>query len=101
MSVTYFRQWLRALFLGHYRQVAAEYASLRTKKNLLADIATRGGVFDPAPAPHHPHKLAFHEGRRSLALEILQLAKTDPFEIEAFVKTTIRNTQPEKEPRHG
>ncbi|MGL5447879.1 MAG: hypothetical protein ACRDBL_11275 [Rhabdaerophilum sp.] len=98
--IGYRTQWLKALFRGQYRNVAAEYQALSTKKNLLADIATRGGVFDPAPAPHNAQKLAWHEGRRSLALEIIHMAKADPMEIEAFVKSVIRN-QPEKEPRHG
>lgn len=100
MNVTYRLQWLRTLFLGRYQQVAIEYAGLGAKKNLLADIATRGGVFDPVLMSADPLSLAFQEGRRSLALEILQLARADPFEVEAFVKTAIR-TQPEKEPRHG
>lgn len=100
MKVTYQLQWLGLLMKGRLRDLAAEYASLGTKKNLLADIALRGGVLDPAPEPDNAHKLAWHEGRRSLALEILHAAKADAFDIEAFVKTAIRN-QPTKEPRHG
>jgi len=100
MRSGYLLAWLRLLFSGRARDVAAEYRSLAAKKNLLADIAVRGGVFDPAPAPQHPQKLAWHEGRRSLALEILHFARADAMDIEAFVKTAIR-TQPPKEPRHG
>ncbi len=97
---SYWTQWLRALFAGHYRRVAEQYHALGQKRDLLADIATRGGVYDPAPTDADVLALARHEGRRSLALEILQLAQADPREIESYVKSVIRN-QSEKEPRHG
>lgn len=100
MRFSYQLEWLRLVLGGRARDVAAEYRSLAARKNLLADIAMRGGVFDPAPAPDHPQKLAWHEGRRSLALEILHLSRADAMDIEAFVKTAIR-TQTPKEPRHG
>lgn len=98
--IGYRLQWAKLLFTGHYRRVAEGYSALGKNKNVLADIATRGGVLDPAQHAHHPQRLAWHEGRRSLALEILQMAQADPMEIEAYVKTMIRN-QPQKEPRHG
>lgn len=95
----YRAQWLRLLLGGHYRQVAAEYSSLAAKKHLLADISTRGGVHDPAPPQLDALALARHEGRRSLALEILHMAHADPREIEAFMKLQLATQA--KEPRHG
>jgi hypothetical protein len=91
-----FFSWLRLLAGGLYRPVSAEYASLSGKKHLLADIAMRGGISD-APRPADALTLAFEQGRRSLALEIITLANARPAEIEAFIKHMIANA-PKKEP---
>ncbi len=100
-GLTYYAQWFAALFRSRRtHELAAQYRSIGEKKLLLADILSRAGVFDTSPRPGTPQRLAFHEGRRRLALEILHLAHADAMEIEAFLKTAIR-TQAEKEPRHG
>lgn len=98
---TYYAQWFVALFRSRrMHDLGAEYRALAERPLLLADIMARAGVFDPAPKPDNPQNLAWHEGRRSLALEMLHLARAEPLEIETYLKTAIR-TQPPKEPRHG
>lgn len=65
-------------------QVMGEYRALGRSKFLLADIALRGGVYHAAPAD--PTTMAWSNGRRSLALEILELAGTDPNELFDLVE---------------
>ncbi|MCA3648252.1 MAG: hypothetical protein IOB85_15205 [Methylobacterium sp.] len=96
-GLSYYAQFFAAVFRSRRtHELAAQYRSIGENKLLLADILSRAGVFDPVPRPGNPQSLAFQEGRRSLALEILHLSQAEPMEIEAFLKTTIR-TQPRKE----
>ncbi|MFO0451700.1 MAG: hypothetical protein ACK52I_24110 [Pseudomonadota bacterium] len=97
-GLPYYTQWFVALFRSRRtHELAAQYRCIGENKLLLADIMSRAGVFDVAPRPGNPQQLAFQEGRRSLALEILHLARAEPLEIEAFLKNAIRS-QPRKDP---
>ncbi len=73
------RAWFRTLWphTGSRLKVLDEYRQLGTKPHLLADIRERGGLGKPATVPGDPYASAFYDGRRSLAEEILDLAKAD------------------------
>jgi len=84
-----FQHWFTALQKGLWSSVMAEYHALGAKSALTADIAVRARLWtidrpdDPALA------MAFDNGRRSLALEILELARADPAQIDKFIKSRL------------
>lgn len=59
-------------------RVAGEYASIASHRHMLADIAMRNFLFEPAP---DGADLAIIEGRRRAALEIFQMARVNPADI--------------------
>ncbi len=59
-------------------RVMGEYAALARSPHLLSDIAQRGGVFRAAHVPGDPYTTAWNDGRRSLAIEIIEMAGCDP-----------------------
>lgn len=67
-------------------RVMGEYHALGNSPYLLADIALRGHVFHSGPPAGNPCTDAWNAGRRSLALEILELARTDPNELFDLVE---------------
>lgn len=67
---------------------AHEYTALGRYTLVLADIALRGGVWK-ADEPTDALALAYQQGRRSLALEILELAEMDPRLLRALLDTPI------------
>ena len=77
-------RWLVAAWRSPRQReaVARAYLGLRTQPLLLADIALRGSVFQPTGLTD-PIAIAKNEGRRELALEIINLAKTDPASLFA------------------
>lgn len=67
---------------------AYEFARLGELRHVLADIALRGRVWR-AEEPRDALALAYEQGRRSLALEILELAEMDPRLLRALVDAPI------------
>lgn len=90
------RNWFRMAHrrLPDRRQVAADYARLGGMPKLLADIALRGGVFQPAPPARDLWEAGIAEGRRQFALETIRIAGTDPAALQAYCLD-----QPHREPR--
>lgn len=67
------------------------WAALRHHPMVLADIAARGGLWKSSHVPGDPHSTAYNEGRRSLALEIVELAGLPPDRLRALIeKDTTR-----------
>ncbi len=81
--------WLAAVWKTRARvdAVAYEYQRLRGFTHVLADIAARGGIWRPSHDPAKPDALntAFNEGRRALALEIIELAEMDPRRLREII----------------
>lgn len=68
------------------RLAAAGYATLgQHHPHTLADIAVRGRLYRSSHVPGDPQTTAFNEGRRSLALEIHELAGLDPQKLSRLV----------------
>jgi hypothetical protein len=59
-------------------RVAGEYQTLAACRYMMADIAMRNFLFEPAP---EGADLAIIEGRRRAALEIFQMARVNPADI--------------------
>lgn len=80
--------WFRQIWINPQKRwaVLGEYANLKNSPYLLADIALRGFVFSRKPAPKDIYEAGKFEGRRELALEIVQLAEVDPAEIFRLVE---------------
>lgn len=91
MSSAKIRAWFPLVWphKGQRHAVLAEYQELKQKVRLLQDIATRGGVFMACP-PGVP--LERHEGRRELALEILELAGADMDRLMKLAFTESKGT---------
>lgn len=91
-----FARWFQTVWPAKEARIAlvGQYAGLREKKLVLADIALRGGVWRPAHAPGQDGlTTAWNDGRRSLALEILELSEMRPDELLRLVETQTRNAQ--------
>lgn len=69
-------RWFRTYWPRHDERdaVLREYQSLQHKQLFLQDIALRGSIFQPIPPGPHAERM---EGRRQLALEIIQLSGMD------------------------
>ncbi len=85
--------WFRRAWLSSQARfrVMGEYAALRQSRYLLSDIAQRGGVFRAAHEPGDPCTTAWNDGRRSLALEIIEMAGCDPRELLDVVERRSRS----------
>jgi hypothetical protein len=81
--------WLATVWQTRVRvdAVAYEYARLKDFTHVLADIGARGGIWRTSHEPGKPDALntAFNEGRRSLALEIIELAEMDPRRLREII----------------
>jgi hypothetical protein len=81
--------WLAAVWKTRARvdAVAYEYQRLRDMPHVLADIAARGAIWRHSHDPAKPDALntAFNEGRRALALEIIELAEMDPRRLRGII----------------
>jgi len=55
-------------------------------KEMLADMAHRHYMFTTTHVPGDPHYTAFNEGRRSVVVELLQLANISLSELQATLK---------------
>lgn len=72
-----------------------QYHALQQSPLLLQDIAYRGSVFQPIPPGSNAQIM---EGRRQLALEILNLAKTNFDVLHRLANTPLtRNKDTENE----
>lgn len=86
------QHWFLARWPGRWRLVAGQYAELGALRFVLADIAQRGAI-------HSSHfiagerEAAFAEGRRALALEIIELAGIDPDRLRMLIETPIERTR--------
>jgi hypothetical protein len=80
---------------GQHARVVEQYRSLRQKPELLADIAMRGGIWSTR-LPPDGHQLAFEQGRRSLALEIIEMSRIDPGQLAQILELNLAR----KESRH-
>lgn len=56
-------------------------------QHTLADIGLRNFVFSPLPETDSAIALARAEGRRQCALEIMQLAKAPPAQLQKLLET--------------
>lgn len=77
-------KWLQSAWLDALAraQVAGQYRSLKNSKHLLADIARRGGVFaSNPPTSGDVFEHGRREGRRELALEIIEMVEFDPAQL--------------------
>jgi hypothetical protein len=85
--------WFRRAWLSTQARfrVFGEYAALRQSTYLLSDIAQRGGVHQVQAPPCDLYRAGWNEGRRSLALEIIQMAGCDPRELIDVVERRSRN----------
>lgn len=89
-----FSTWFRAVWpVGRWRRVLDEYQQLRGLKGVLADIAARGGIYSTHFIPSE-REAAFAEGRRALALEIIELAGMDPDRLRTLIETPIERNRP-------
>lgn len=65
------------------------YAELKRYPLLLADIARRGGVYARTTNPDNATQIAWNEGRRCLALEILEQADMTPGQVAELMKIYV------------
>ena len=88
--------WFSAVWRTRPRveAVARQYQQLGAMPELVADIAARGSMFRASP-PEDALKLAFEQGRRSLALEIVELAQIDPRRLRAILDAPLPKSTPE------
>lgn len=74
------------------RAVIRDYLALREMPHLLADIALRGHVFSAWDAPPGDvFGAGVMEGRRRLALELLELTGMPPQELWGFIERAPTN----------
>lgn len=86
--------WFRKVWPGgRWRRVLDEYRALRAYKGMLADIAVRGGIYSTHFIASE-REAAFMEGRRALALEIIDLAGMDPDKLRTLIETPIERNRP-------
>lgn len=85
-------RWLRMLWPDPTQRFAviASYQQLRESPQLLQDIALRGCVFRPFDKSL---SLEVQEGRRQLALEILQLADADMGQLQRLCFAPLKGEQ--------
>jgi hypothetical protein len=85
-----FNRWFQLVWRHRirWRQVAREYQQLRDLEHVLADIALRGSI-GTTTHDRDPHVAAFNEGRRSLALEIGELARADLQTLIRMIETPL------------
>jgi len=70
------------------RSVVADYATIgQAHKHFLTDVALRGSVFTPMPPPPSLFHAGVAEGRRQLALEILETCRANPADLFNLVVT--------------
>jgi hypothetical protein len=83
------RRWLDAVWHNDRQKIDLldAYMALRSQELLLADIALRGGVYGRTTNPTNETLLAWSEGRRSLALELLELAQCNPEQLRRLIET--------------
>ena len=70
--------------------VLAGYQELARMPHLVADIAQLGGLPATSFVPGDPYATAFYEGRRSLALDIIQRAEMDHARLRALVTQQVK-----------
>jgi hypothetical protein len=83
------RRWLDAAWPEPVAaiEVIEQYKALGQLDHVLADIALRGGVYGRTTNPANPTLLAWNEGRRCLALELIELAKANPDKLQRLIET--------------
>lgn len=78
--------WLTEIWKRSATRVAGDYAALASQHPyLLADIALLGFVYIPKPTPRDVYDAGRLEGRRELALEIINLANAPHAELQALI----------------
>lgn len=94
MTLNRFARWFRTVWPSPGRRAAlyGQYASLSEKPLVLADIALRGRVWRPSHVPNDPTTTAWNDGRRSLALEILELAGMSADQLARLVEPRPERT---------
>jgi hypothetical protein len=70
-------------------EVVHGYADLQRYPLVLADIARRGGVYARTVNPDNATLIAWNEGRRCLALEILEQAEMTPAQVAELIKIYV------------
>ena len=55
-------------------------------KEVLADMCERHFMLTTTHVPNDPHSTAFNEGRRAVIAELIQLAGTNPLELQEKIK---------------
>jgi hypothetical protein len=90
--------WLATVWKTKARvdAVAYEYHRLKDFSHVLADIAVRGNIWRTSHDPAKPDALntAFNEGRRALALEIIELAEMDPRRLREIIDAITPRGEP-------
>ena len=82
-----FARWFTARWRNErWHAVIGQYAELGALPFVLADIAQRGAIFSTAFVTD-AREAAFYEGRRALALEIIELARIDPEKLRTLIET--------------
>ena len=74
---------------AHRHAVAGEYLALASRPLLLADLGLRGGLWNGDLAPT-PEAQAYAQGRRSIVLEIMKLAKADASQVYDYLEKVER-----------
>lgn len=90
-----FARWFNTVWpaTGPRLAVIHEYGAMKQMPHVLADIAMRGGVWRPAHVANDPTTSAWNDGRRALALEILELVDMPPQQLLRLIDMT-----PERNP---
>lgn len=80
------RDWFQTVWPNPQKRQAAASQYGAIGPLALADIALRGRVWRPSHVPNDPTTTAWNDGRRSLALEILELANMPPDRLKALIE---------------
>ena len=73
----------QAALVGAYRAVFGTIQG----RDVLADILTRAGMVGSSFVPGDPHATAFNEGKRRLALEIIERLNVNPDRLLTMLRT--------------
>ena len=89
MSAPGAARWLRALWGGRARRVAAAYrASLGGAPDVLADLARLCHAMHPTIVPGDPLGTAFNEGKRAVWLHVAEMLALSPDDFPAIPEET-------------
>lgn len=83
--------WFREIWPRRKKLVMQDYMALREFEHFLADVAVRGGVLAKIPNQASDRQAAVLEGRRQLAIEILELARMPPERLRQIIEVSELN----------